>query len=103
MVPYRDLNGTHRFTEQCKQGAERKRRRLSAEEERDATARALSAYGRPPGDGDLLQIPETGDLIGRLKLADGGKELVPGKVGMEEDDANPQQGGGSAAGVWLLF
>ena len=47
MVPYRDLNGTHRFTEQCKQGAERKRRRLSAEEERDATARALSAYGRP--------------------------------------------------------
>ena len=37
----------HRCTEQCTQGAERKRRRLLAEEEREVNTRAFSAYGRP--------------------------------------------------------
>ena len=57
----------------------------------------------PPGDGDLLQIPGTGDLGGRRRLDGGGKELVPGAGGMEEDDANFWQGGGGAAGVRLIF
>ena len=43
----------------------------------------------PPGDGDLLQIPGTVDLGGRRRLAGDGKGLVPGKGGMEEDDAYP--------------
>ena len=57
----------------------------------------------PPGDGDLLQIPGTGNLGGRRRLAGGGEELVPGKGGLEEDDMHPQEGGGGAAGVWLIF
>ena len=47
MVPWRSLNRTHRRIEQCKQGVEWKRRILAAEEEREVTARAFSAYGRP--------------------------------------------------------
>ena len=34
LVPWRDLNGTYQRTAQCKLGAERKRRRLAADEER---------------------------------------------------------------------
>ena len=30
-------------------------------------------------------------------------KLVPGKVGVEEDDKNPQQGGGGAAGVHIFL
>ena len=56
-----------------------------------------------PLDDNLLQIPEKGDLCIRQQLANGGKELVPGKGGFEEDDTNPQQRGGGAAGVWFLF
>ena len=41
------LNGMYRHTTKCKKGAERKRRRLVAEEERAVTSRAFSAYGRP--------------------------------------------------------
>ena len=37
----------HRRTAQCTCGAERKRRRLAAEEEREVTTRYFSAYGRP--------------------------------------------------------
>ena len=47
MVPWKALNGTHRRTAQCTQGAERKRRRFVAEEEREVTARDSSAYGVP--------------------------------------------------------
>ena len=57
----------------------------------------------PPGDGELLQIPGTGDLGGRRRLAGSGKELVPGEGGMEEDDANPQKGGGRSMGVRIIF
>ena len=57
----------------------------------------------PPGDGDLLQIPGTGALGGRRRLSGVGNELVPGKGGLEEDDAHPQPGGGGAAGVRLIF
>ena len=32
-----------------------------------------------------------------------GKELVPGEGGMKEDDKNPQQRGGDAADVRLIF
>ena len=56
-----------------------------------------------PGDGELLHIPGTGDIGGRQILTGGGKELVPGKGGLEEDDTNPHQGGGGAVGVQLLF
>ena len=49
MVMWKALNGTHRRTEQCTRGAERKRRRLLAEEEREVTARDFSAYGCPLG------------------------------------------------------
>ena len=57
----------------------------------------------PPGDGELLQIPGTGHIGGKKQLDGGGKELVPGKGGLEEDDTNPQQGGGGSAVVQLLF
>ena len=45
LVPWRSLNGTHRRTAQYKRGADRKRRRLAVEEEREVTTRAFSAYG----------------------------------------------------------
>ena len=57
----------------------------------------------PPGDGDLIPIPGTGDLGGKQRLAGGGQELVPGEVDVEEYDKNPQQGGGGVAGVRILF
>ena len=38
----------------------------------------------PPVNGDLVQIPGTGDLGGRRRLAGGGKELFPGEGGMEQ-------------------
>ena len=47
LVLWKALNGTHRCTSQYNRGAEQKRRRLAAEEGREVTARALSAYGRP--------------------------------------------------------
>ena len=47
LMPWKALNGTHRHTEQCTWGAERRRRRLLAEEEREVTTRAFSAYGKP--------------------------------------------------------
>ena len=53
----------------------------------------------PPGYGDLLQIPGTGDIGGRQRLTGGGKELFPRKGGLEEDDVNHQQGWGGAAGA----
>ena len=47
LVMWRSLNGVHGRTVQCKRGAERKGRHLEAEEEREVTTRAFSAYGRP--------------------------------------------------------
>ena len=47
-------------------------------------------------------IPGTGDLGGVHLLAGGVQELVPGEGGMEEDDQNPQQEGGGAAGVRIF-
>ena len=46
LVPWQSLNGSHNCTSQFNKGAERKRRRLAAEEERAETSRAFSAYGR---------------------------------------------------------
>ena len=57
----------------------------------------------PPGEGDLLQIPGTGDLGGRRRLAGDGKEIVPGKGGLEEDDANHRQRGGGRRGCPASF
>ena len=37
----------------------------------------------PSGDGDLFQIPGTGDLGGGRRLAGGGEEIVSGKEGLE--------------------
>ena len=47
LVPCKALNGTHKSTSQCTQGAEQKRRKLWSEEEREFTARAFSAYWPP--------------------------------------------------------
>ena len=47
LLPWRSLNGMYWRIEQYKRGVERKKRRLAAEEEREVTARAFSAYERP--------------------------------------------------------
>ena len=47
LVPWKSLNGMHQHIAQRKRGADRKRRRLGAEEEREVTARSFSAYGLP--------------------------------------------------------
>ena len=47
LVPWKDPNGTHRCMAQCTWRAERKRRQLSVEEEREVTTRAFRAYGIP--------------------------------------------------------
>ena len=47
LVLWRSLNDMHWCTAQCRKGAERKQRRLSAEEERAVTSRAFILYGRP--------------------------------------------------------
>ena len=57
----------------------------------------------PPGDGDLITIPGTDDFGSGQQLAGGGEELVSGKDGLEVDVAHPQQGGGGATGVQILF
>ena len=57
----------------------------------------------PPGYGDLLPIPGTGDLRGGQQLAGGSQELVLGEGGVEEDDENPHQGGGGDTGVWIFL
>ena len=46
MVPWEALDGTHWRTAQFTRGAERRRWRLVAEEEREVTEKAFSAYGR---------------------------------------------------------
>ena len=56
-----------------------------------------------PGNGYLLSILGKGDLGGGNLLASSSKEFVKGEIGVEEYDKNPQQGGGIAAGIWLLF
>ena len=40
-------------------------------------------FWEPPGDGDLLQIPGTGDLINGQRVAGGGEELCLGEDGLE--------------------
>ena len=57
----------------------------------------------PPGDGDLLHTTGTGDISGIRQLVGGGKKLVPGKGGTEEDDVDPQKGEGGAAGVRMFL
>ena len=57
----------------------------------------------PPREDELLQVPGIGDIGGRLRLAGGNEELVPGKGGLKEDGTHPQQGGGGPAGVRILF
>ena len=56
-----------------------------------------------PGDGDLLLIPGVGDLGGGQRLAGGGQEFVTGEGSVEDDELNPQQGGGGAAGVRIFL
>ena len=57
----------------------------------------------PPGYGELLPIPGTGNLGFIQQLSSGGKELVPGEGCVEEDDKNLQHGGDGTAGVRLHF
>ena len=44
-----------------------------------------------------------GDIGGGRRLAGVDQELVLGKSGVEEDEDNPQQGGGGDAGVWVFL
>ena len=60
--PWRSLNGLHQRTAECKKGEERKRRRLTAEEERAVTSRAFSTYGPP------LEIVTYFRYLGRVIL-----------------------------------
>ena len=82
LVLWKTLNGTHRCTEQCTRGEERKRRRLAAEEDREVTARAFSAYGHP------LEMLTFFKYLGRViseaeDVYGGGEELGLGKEGLE--------------------
>ena len=45
-VPWRDLNGRHNSTEMCRNGADRKRRRLLEAEVRDSTDMVFEVYGQ---------------------------------------------------------
>ena len=63
LVSSKSLNETQRRMAQCPWGAERKRRKLAAEEEREVTARYFSAYGRP------LEMATSFKYLGRLILA----------------------------------
>ena len=47
LVPWRSLNGQHQRTVQCKNGADQRRWRLAAEEERAVTSWLFSTYGLP--------------------------------------------------------
>ena len=47
LVPWKALNGMHMPTSQCNRGAEWKRWRFAAEEDREVTAWVLSIYGCP--------------------------------------------------------
>ena len=53
----------HQSTAQCEKGAERKQRRLAAEEERVVTSSVFSAYGRP------LEMVTSFRYMGRVILA----------------------------------
>ena len=46
LVLWKALNGSHRCTEQCTRGVDKRRRRLAAEEKREVIVRDFSAYGR---------------------------------------------------------
>ena len=47
LVPWKELNGRDLTTDQCKKGADQKRRRLTAEKMTKSVAKAFCAYGRP--------------------------------------------------------
>ena len=47
LVLWKALHGTHRRTAKCARGAERRRHRLTVEEEREVTTRHFSDYGHP--------------------------------------------------------
>ena len=63
LVTWKALNRIHRRAEQFTWGAERKRRRLAAEGEREVTLRAFSAYGCP------LEIVTSFKYLGWVILA----------------------------------
>ena len=67
LVIRKALNGTHMRTSQRNRGVEHKRRLLATEEDREVTARAFSAHGRP------LEMETSSIYLGRVILeADGG-------------------------------
>ena len=63
LVLWKALDGTHRCTEQCNQGEERKRRKLAAEEEKEVIDRDFSAYWRP------LETATSFKYLGQVILA----------------------------------
>ena len=62
-MPWKALNVMYRHMAQCTWGVERKRRQLAAEDEREVTAKAFSAYGRP------LEMVNSFRYLGRVILA----------------------------------
>ena len=63
LFPWISLNRMHWCIEQCKKVAERKRRRVVAEEEQTVTSRAFSAYGHP------LEMVASFQYLGQVILA----------------------------------
>ena len=61
-MPWKSLNGTHRCTAQFTWGVDRNRQQLAAEEEREVTTRAFSAYGQP------LEMVTSFKYLGRVIL-----------------------------------
>ena len=67
LVPWRDLNWTHRRTSHCNRGA------ISSGRVEGGHHQGFQRRWALPGDGDLLQIPGMGDLGNRKLLAGGGE------------------------------
>ena len=96
LVSWRDLNGMHRRTVQCRKGAGRKRRRLTEEEERDITSRAFSAYELP------LDMVTYFKYLGQvISAADNDwAKVVQGVVAVAEDY---HQGVGGTSGIRIFI
>ena len=63
LVPWRALNGRHKDTAMCRNGSERKRRRLAEAEIRESTEMAFEAYGE-----QLESVPRF-TYLGRVMTA----------------------------------
>ena len=102
LVLWKALNGTHRHgTLQLGSGVEKTM--IIGGGGEGGHHQVFQHPWAPPADCDLITIPGTDDLGIGKQLDSGGQELISGEEGLEEDVANPQQGGGAAVGVRPLF